>query len=110
MAAVDIRQVGAPQAPIQARHTVRVQMAQAKGKSNKEILKEIRKIITGAAAIRVLHSGDIDVTVPDETAKDRVYGLPSTDELRIFKKDYLMEMLGVLLSVRVAREKGADNS
>ncbi len=74
-------------------------MAQAKGKGNEEILKEIRKTITGAAAIRVLRSGDIDVTVPDETAKDRAYGLPSTDELRIFKKDYLVEVLGVPLSV-----------
>ena len=110
MAAVGMRQAGAPQPPVQARHTVRVQMAQAKGKSNEEILKEIRKTITGAAAIRVLHSGDIDVTVPDETAKDRAYGLPSTDELRIFKKDYLVEVPGVPLSVRVAGEKGADNS
>jgi hypothetical protein len=28
-----------------------------------------------------MNSGDIDVTVPDETAKDHAYGLPSTDEL-----------------------------
>jgi hypothetical protein len=85
-------------------------MTQAKGKSNEEILKEIKKTITGAAMIRVLYSGDIDMTVPDETAKDRVYRLPSIDELRIFKKDYLMEVLGVPLSVRVAGKKGADNS
>ena len=48
------------------------------------------------------------MTVPDETAKDRAYGLPSTDELKIFKKDHLVEVPGV--SVRVAGEKGADNS
>ena len=101
-----MRQAGAPQVPFPARHTVRVQMAQAKGKSNEEILKEIRKTITGAAAIRVLHSGDVDVTVPDETAKDRAYGLPSTDELKIFKKDYLVEVPGVPLNVRVAGGEG----
>ena len=53
VAAVGKLQAGPPQAPIQARHIVRVQMAQAKGKSSEEILKEIRKTITGAAAIRV---------------------------------------------------------
>jgi hypothetical protein len=41
-----------------------------KGKSNEEILKEIRKTITKAAAVRVLHNSDINVVVPDETAKD----------------------------------------
>ena len=46
-------------------------MAQAKGLNNEEILKEVKKTISGAAAVRVLHSGDIDVTVPDEAAKDR---------------------------------------
>jgi hypothetical protein len=77
---------------------------------NEEILKEIRKTISGAAAIRVLHSGDIDVTVPDEAARDRAQGLPSTGELKIFKRDYLVEVPSVPLSVRVACEKGADNS
>jgi len=38
---------------------------------NEEILKEVKKTISGAATIRVLHSGDIDVTVPDEASKDR---------------------------------------
>jgi hypothetical protein len=58
----------------------------------------------------VLHSGDIDVIVLDETVKDRAQGLPSIEELRIFRKDYLVEVPGVPLSVRVAGEKGADNS
>jgi hypothetical protein len=59
--------------------------------------------------IRVLHSGNINVTVPDKTAKDRAYRLLLTDELRIFKKDYLVKMLEILLSVRVIKKKGADN-
>lgn len=56
----------------------------------------------------MLYSGDIDMTVADETAKDRAYRLPLTDELRIFK-DYLVEVLEVPLSVRVVGKKGADN-
>jgi hypothetical protein len=110
IAAKGVRQAGALETPHPVRHTVRVQMAQAKGMGNEEILKEIRKTISGAAAIRVLHSGDIDVTVPDEAARDRAQGLPSTGELKIFKRDYLVEVPSVPLSVRVACEKGADNS
>jgi hypothetical protein len=51
------------------------------------------------AVIRVLYSGNINVTVLDKTVKDRVYRLLLIDELRIFKKDYLVEVLEVLLSV-----------
>lgn len=108
--ATGVRQAGAPQAIQPTRHTVRVQLAQAKGLANVEILKEIKKTITGATAIRVLQSGAIDVTVPDETTKDRAQGLPSTEGLKIFKRDYLIEIPGVPLTVRVACEKGADNS
>jgi hypothetical protein len=57
----------------------------------------------------VLYSSNINVTVLDKTVKDRVYRLLLTDELRIFKKDYLVEVLGILLSVRVIEKKRADN-
>jgi hypothetical protein len=39
---------------------------------NEEILKEVKKTISETAIIHVLHSGDIDVTVPDEVSKNRV--------------------------------------
>jgi hypothetical protein len=78
--------------------------------SNEEILKEVKKTISGTAAIRVLHSGDIDVTVPDEASKDRAQGLPSTEALKIYKKDYLVEISDIPLSVRVACEKEANNT
>ena len=38
---------------------------------NQNILKEIKKIIPVAATIRVLRSGDIDITVLDETIRDK---------------------------------------
>jgi hypothetical protein len=77
---------------------------------NEEILREVKKIISGAAAIRVLYSGDIDVIIPDEAFKDRAHGLLLTEELKIYKKNYLIEVPRVLLSVYVACEKGADNT
>lgn len=92
------------------RHTVRVTLAEAKGLSNQEILKEVKKTISGAAAIRVLKSGDIDVAVPDEATKDRAQGLPSTGTLKIHRKDYLVEVTGVPLSLKVAVGAHADNS
>jgi hypothetical protein len=57
----------------------------------------------------VLHSSNINITVLDETVKNRVYKLLLTDELRIFKKDYLVEMLEILLSMQVVEKKRADN-
>ena len=58
----------------------------------------------------MLRSGDINVTVPDKTTKDRAQGLPLTEDLKIYKKDYLVEILKIPLAVRVAGEKGADNT
>ena len=77
---------------------------------NEEILKEVKKTILKAAIIRVLYNGDIDVTVPDEASKDRAQGLSSTEALKIYKKDYLMEILNIPLSVRVVCEKKANNT
>jgi hypothetical protein len=76
---------------------------------NEEILKEVKKTILEAAAIRVLHSGDIDIIISDKAFKDRAHGLPLTEKLKIYKKDYLIKVPSVLLNVRVACEKGADN-
>jgi hypothetical protein len=59
--------------------------------------------------IHVLYSSNINITVLDKTVKNRVYRLLLTDKLRIFKKDYLVEMLEILLSVRVIEKKEADN-
>ncbi len=110
VAATGMREAGATETALPIKHTVRVQMTQAKGMGNEEILKEMKRKIPGAAAIQVLRSGDIDVVMPDEASKDRAHGLPSTEELKILKKDYLVEVPGVWLSVRVVGERGADNT
>ena len=62
------------------------------------------------AIIRILYSDNINITILDKTVKDYVYRLLLTNELRIFKKNYLVKVLGVPLSVRVAGKKGVDNS
>ena len=105
-----MRQAGVPEVTQLERYTVRVRITQVKGLDNKEILKEVKKTISGAAAIRVLHSGDIDVTVPDKATRDRAQGLPATEELKVFRKDYLVKVLSVPLSTQVTYKRGADNT
>jgi hypothetical protein len=58
----------------------------------------------------VLHSGDIDIIILDKASKDKAHGLLLTEELKIYKKEYLIEILDVLLSVHVAYKKGANNT
>ena len=91
------------------RHTVRIQLAQAKGLESEQVLQEVKKTIPGAAAVRILRSGDIDVTVPDEATKDKVYTLPTTEGLKIYRKDYTIEVPGVPVSLAVAEGSQADN-
>ena len=110
IAAQGVRNAGAVEALQPTRHTIRVQLANAEGQNNESILKEVKKTIPSAAGVRVLRSGDIDVTVPDEAAKDRAQGLPSTEGLKIMRKDYLVEIPSVGLQVRVNTGKNADNS
>ena len=49
-----MREACEPNALGPIRHSVRVTMPQAKGLTNQEILREVKKIVTGAVAIRVL--------------------------------------------------------
>ena len=80
-------------------------MPQVKGKSNQEVLEEIKKTIPEAAAIRTLQSGDIDIIVLSEAAKEKAQYLEPTEELRIHRKDHLIEVPRVPLSTRVAGGK-----
>jgi hypothetical protein len=66
-----MRLASEPQVTRQTYHTIRVQMPQAKGKKAEEILKKIKRTISGAAAIRMLQSDDINVTLPNEEVKDK---------------------------------------
>ena len=109
MAAIDLRQAGESQAMNPLRYIIRMRLAQAAGKSNEKILKEIKKIIPAAATVRVLRSGNTDVIIPDESIKNKTNGLPLTEDLKIYRKDYLVEILKVSLGVYIADKKEADN-
>ena len=60
-----------PPGAVLERHTVRASMPNTKERTNEDILKEVKKTISGVATVRVLNSGDIDITVPDKTTKDK---------------------------------------
>jgi hypothetical protein len=109
VAAIGIRQVDGPNAILPARYTVRVQLGQAKEMSNKGILKKVKKIILETTTIYILYSDDIDVTILDEAFKDRAYKLLLTETLKIYKKNYLIEILSIPLSVYIVCKKRANN-
>jgi hypothetical protein len=46
-------------------------MPTAKGLSKTEILREIKKIIANVVVVRVLRSGDIDITLLSKATRDR---------------------------------------
>jgi predicted permease len=77
---------------------------------NEEILREVKRIILGVTVIRVLRNSDINVIMLNEASKDKAHGLPLTEALKIYKKDYLIEVLSVPLSVRVTCKKGMNNT
>jgi hypothetical protein len=87
-----------------------VQLAQAKRINNEEILRKVKKIISGVATIRVLYSGDIDIIILNKASKDRTHGLSLLKEFKIYKKDYFIKIPSILLNVYVACEKEADNT
>jgi hypothetical protein len=58
----------------------------------------------------VLHSGDIDVIILNKVSKNKAYGLLLTEELKIYKKDYLIKVLDIIFSVYVVYKKRANNT
>jgi hypothetical protein len=59
--------------------------------------------------VRVLQSGDIDVTMLDKLLKDRAQNLLLTDGFKIYKKDYFVKVLDVPLHIVVAPKRYATN-
>ena len=56
-----------------------------------------------------MRSGDIEVMVPDQTAKDHALNQASIDGVKILRQDYFVEVPGVPLSLRVDSGKTANN-
>jgi len=92
------------------RHSVRLRMPGAQGQTPDEILQTVRPAIKGAYAIRTLRSGDIDVMVPDQAAKDAALNQQETEDFKILRQDYPVEVPSVPLALSIAEGKNANNS
>lgn len=92
------------------RAMVRVRLEETQGKAPKELLEVIQRKIPAAYAIRTLHSGDIDVHVTSQTAKDQVLNGPDAPGFKILRKDYLLEIPGVPFDTPVTSGRNANNS
>ena len=51
---------------------MRISLEGARDKLNKEVLSIVKRTIPVAATIRVLRSGDIDITLPSEVARESI--------------------------------------
>jgi predicted nucleotidyltransferase len=58
----------------------------------------------------VLYNSDIDIIILNKAFKNKAYELSLTKELKIYKKNYLIEILSILFSVHVVYEKRANNT
>jgi hypothetical protein len=58
----------------------------------------------------VFYSGDIDIIILNKASKNKTHGLLLTEELKIYKKNYLIKISSILLSMYVVYEKEANNT
>lgn len=97
-------------APIINRPAVRLRIPEAKDKSPEELLAAIKPMISAAYAVRVLRSGDVEAMVPSQQAKDRILSQAiDTENIKVLRQDYPVEVWGVPLAIKVASGREADN-
>jgi hypothetical protein len=96
-------------APIAQRPALRVRMAEMEGKPNTEILAEVKKVIKSAYAVKTMRSGDIEVMVSSQAAKDLALNQETCEGVKVLRQDYPVEIPGVPLTVQVDSGKNADN-
>ena len=92
------------------RSTVRVRTLEAAGAEPEQLLTSIRTHIPKAVAVKVLHSGDVEVVLPNQQAKDQAITQGDTPEYKILRQDYPVEVIGVPLNIQVESGRGATNS
>jgi hypothetical protein len=108
-AAIASKAVRREAVPIAQRPAVRVRIPDIAGKTNPEILTAVRAVIKGAYAVKPLRSGDIEVMVPDQTAKDHALNQATIEGVKILRQDYPVEISAVPLSLQVDSGRTADN-
>ena len=69
----------------------------------------IKAYIPKAVAVRVLHSGNIEVILPNQEAKDQTLTQGDTPECKILCQDFPVKIIGVPLTTQVESGKGAIN-
>ena len=89
---------------------MRVKIPEAAGAEPEQILTSIKAHIPKAVAVRVLQSGDVEVTLPNQQAKDQVITQGDTPECKILRQDYPVKVMGVPLSTQVESGRGAINA
>jgi hypothetical protein len=95
--------------PAAQRTAIRVRLEEAQGKSPPELLEAVKPAIQGAYAVRQLRSGDVEVMVTDQQAKDRALNQKETVGCKVLRQDYPVEVLGVPLTTGIKHGKVVDN-
>jgi hypothetical protein len=86
-------------APIAQRPALRVRMAEMEGKPNTEILAEVKKVIKSAYAVKTMRSGDIEVMVSSQAAKDLALNQETCEDVKVLRQNYFVEIPGVPLTI-----------
>jgi hypothetical protein len=95
---------------LEERPTIRIRIPEEGDKTREEILAITRKHIPDAFAVRRLRSGDTEVQMQDQLAKDKALNREQPEDFTILRSDYPVEIPGVPLDLRIACGKNADNA
>ena len=101
---------GLPVPPVK-RPAVRVRLDEPAKQEDtaSDLLAKVKPAIPMAIAVRKLQSGDVDVFVKDQTAKDLALCQNNYQGLKVLRQDYVLEIPGVPLNLQVTSGLHADN-
>jgi len=80
------------------------------GEKPQEMYTALRQVVPGLIAVRPLKSGDIDLHLKDQLAKDKLLNGVHPTGCKVLRKDYLLEVPGVPLDLHVEGGSDGDNS
>ena len=84
---------------VPVRAIVRVYTLEAAGTDLEWILISIKVHILKAVAVRVLYSGDIEVILPNQEAKDQTLTQKDTPECKILRQNFPVKIIRVPLTI-----------
>ena len=90
--------------------TVKVWVPKAAGMEPKQILTSIKTYIPKAMAVKIMHSGNVEVILPNQQAKDQAITQKNTPKCKILRQNYLVKIIGVPFSIPVDNKQGATNT